>query len=1592
MDEQFTYSVGKIHCGTKDGSLFLISPIIAITALHVVDEALRCGEEIKVDFPILDSEEVIKAKVIYPTSVEGTDLPDIAVLELSRSLEVSHLKLARVNVEQDIEWKSFGYPITKEEKGQFFKGTVALTRSDCISYQYDIDLFCVVPNLTDTKYSATGASGSPIMIGDYVVGVLTDAMPGSTIGMVGIIHIQSLLAEQGVKLPFLGNLGIYYNDIEKLRDYTKMLADTNSDYSRLWINNEEVKIERECVNVIQNESENGSLLVIGEPGSGKSGALRDLVVSLIEEQRDVVFLDVGHISAEGIGALRGDLGLSVDLNRVLENWLGEQPGYIVIDALDAARSERSAQVLRTLIAYVNRKLERWRIVASVRKFDLRHDNELRRLFRGNTLTEYQDYQDPEFFNLRHIHIPAFGEEEILEICNSAPIIASFLKEADETMRNLICSPFNLRLIGELLDEGIKESELVPIRTQRELLDRYWSYRVIRRDGQRDAREILLTNTVKEMVATRTLKAARNLVVEANTSGALDDLLSTNVLIEWQSSVAGRPSGYKIAFSHHILFDFAVYRLMLQEDSETVENLLLEHPELVLVIRPSVVYNFTNLWFMEESRSSFWNLVYRLIEADKLPEVAKLIGPSLAVELGHDINDFTPLFQRLITQDTHSHEVAAKVLNHLIGGFVVAKLNNVKVEFIDLWSEIVELLSSNISLSTKMLHSVRFLLTYLCEMKFDFSVNQINRIGIASRRFLEEVIDKPEHDWTINSAITCVCRTFSSHIDESERLLRKFLDPERIKERGYKELPALARELPMLYKYSPSFVKDVYCSAFLHEENSKEVTSLGASQILPLQSNRRQDFNHVLWQLSEDFLDFLENAPLYAVHTLINVIDNYVLSKHSSRMSEKELSFEYGEKKGTYRSDLSYIWDTGSYNDDNQLKMLNSFQKYMIKFGNNERKKELRTSIVNLLLTHNKSAVIWKRLIKSGNRCPESLGYEIRELAWAIPILIGNDTSKEIGDLITVIYPFISRPEREKIEVTILSTANECSLNNKEVLQNTVKKLIGCIPSDLVESDEAKQFIEQSLDKGGLPSNNALFHLEWEDSDPLDENESLKEQGVPIEEKENQHIQRLKIPIKEFIERSSTSAISIGDIEIIMPTLQELKSSLDLADEKGVHERLQEHAWDNLTKGCSIISNREEVLKNLKIGQFVKEVVIKCSQHCKPVLHPGEEEAFENSVGWGIPAPRIQAAIGVINIAKYETYMDEELKNTIKSLITDPVPAVRFNLVSNLKMLCENHEDFMWEMIMLVAQNESNYSILRELVASSLFPLINKNNEKVMDLLTKIYYKTKGERKGGDLRNACLTTFLNQFLEKEDLISRNIIYSIIERPQVYFGENLHLISSLRSLLVIGSVEQINEHHNKIRNNSWELLEGIVSNTLKGYKELQSSYKDKGQLADPESQQINDLARIADSACKNVYFASGAYDEKKQQEKNNALTVFHKRFWEEACAVMEMLSEFGIPSITHKLLQTLEFLAPLNPSVVFKQIGKVVMSGEKGGYQFESLGVSLIVKLIERYLAEFRSIFIEESDNGRILLLILDVFVTVGWPESRRLTYRLDQLFR
>ena len=242
------------------------------------------------------------------------------------------------------------------------------------------------------------------------------------------------------------------------------------------LGSEELVFEREVIRVLQRESEEASLLVVGDPGMGKSVALEKVATAWTVGGHDVVVIAADGVPADSLGQLRDEIGLTHDVLEVLENWPGSNVGLLVIDALDAARSDRSAKTFRDLIAGANRLKDRWRIAASVRSFDLQYGEELKRLFKASPSPAFST---AEFAAIRHISIPPLSDNELNIIASQSAQLGELLAVADDSLLALLRVPFNLHLAAELIAAGIAlPGALSGSDTTAASIIPYWSYRVL----------------------------------------------------------------------------------------------------------------------------------------------------------------------------------------------------------------------------------------------------------------------------------------------------------------------------------------------------------------------------------------------------------------------------------------------------------------------------------------------------------------------------------------------------------------------------------------------------------------------------------------------------------------------------------------------------------------------------------------------------------------------------------------------------------------------------------------------------------------------------------------------------------------------------------------------------------------------------------------------------------------------------------------------------------------------------------------------------------------------------------------------------------
>lgn len=1406
-------------------------------------------------------------------------------------------------------------------------------------------------------------------------------------------RLQSLLQRNHVSLRIPHS---YRDDVGRLQDYSNNTVEWLDHLGCIRVGTTVARVARKCTAQLLEAAQAESIVVVGEPGAGKSGALHELVIQARDDQ-DVIFLAVDRLEASTDASLRSDLGLRHNLYDVLANWPGSAPALLVIDALDAARAEQTARVLRDLMRRVIQSNDRWRVVAAIRKFDLQYSPELQALFAGEPAS--MDFRDSDFGHIRHLSVPRLSDNELAQLLEQVPVLETYVSTAPLALRELLSVPFNLRILGELVGAGALTSEST-IRTQIELLNEYWRRRIIGEDGQGDARERILRSACGAMVETRSLRVERSGVDASGTSTDLRHLLSSHVLSEWKPSPAAKPQRYILTFAHHMLFDYAVARIIFSAESANLRNQLAADPELAVAFRQSIVLYFRQRWSDDATREYFWDLVLSIAEDNRIHRITMLVGPSVAAEAARSLSDLEPLFVRLDDIQGEQVQPADEVLRHLVGAVLTAQSTGLALVGPQSgpWAEF--LARSSESLRTPVMYRLRPLMSSLCDDPSALTPEQRTRLGVAARRFLKFGWDQiPGDRWFCGFAIQAVCRTFESDSQASAELLGRMLVQPHLSERGFSELTFLDNEIKRLMPLHPAFVGRIYESVFSYDHKSKSPTAMGGSRIISLTSNEAQDYDTGRYQLAEIFGDFIDNSPLEALRALIKALAFYAAQSHASGFSEVVESFSLRGRQARIRTDLSSIWDGGDvYHHDHPLKMLNTWGEYLDTLaGSPDRQSEL-VAIIDLIAAENEVAVFWRRLLSFGTRFPLSVGKELHELGWAIPVLRNIDTTQQAGEFLAQVFSEMSSEERTRVENAIISIPNDGDESQRSFRLKLRNRLLGCLPQTKTVTAEARNLVEELRAQDAIPPNRPFVgrvETSWEE---FTTRQYLAEEGVAVEDAANQESLALQERVKPFVDQHRSKPPNAEEMAAALPGIQALEEGAKQAAAGAAHPRLLDTLWATLAEACAAIANARTFGEADPAALLAQRVLLEASNYPDPRYDESAAEQFNRFPSWG-PAARIDAASGLTVLCRHDSYATEAVREAVTRLSRDAVPAVRFHVLRVVNALYGIAPDQMWQILERACKEDLSFGVLSAAVTGPLHRLAISGTDvdRVVKLIALVLSRASQGAGSKEIRQACGSLFAGLYLWRGHEPSGKILLDLLAQPRSHAEELHSAIVTTRGILIYGPVEPSDSAQDTIRKRAIDFIQRTLTSAQGELRVIEGSFRDLPfDKWPPEAQeQGRSVALLVEQVGMQLYFSSGAYQGRARDAEGNERSLTdeeRKRFLVELQPILEQLATVGIPSIAHHLLETLEVLIASDPGGVFLIIGAVVRGAKVAGYHYESLAVNLIVRLVERYLADYRVLLREDERCRQVLLEVLDTFVDAGWPAARRLTYRLEEIWR
>jgi hypothetical protein len=333
---------------------------------------------------------------------------------------------------------------------------------------------------------------------------------------------------------------------------------------------------------------------------------------------------------------------------------------------------------------------------------------------------------------------------------------------------------------------------------------------------------------------------------------------------------------------------------------------------------------------------------------------------------------------------------------------------------------------------------------------------------------------------------------------------------------------------------------------------------------------------------------------------------------------------------------------------------------------------------------------------------------------------------------------------------------------------------------------------------------------------------------------------------------------------------------------------------------------------------------------------------------------------------------------------------------HLTALYHTAGDTFWEILRRVEGIEGSRRVI--LYALTVVqPLARQHPQEMLRIAKAVFDRFRNDPEASEIRRVCLSIVLIGKERSDEPYGGEMVNAVISDMAELTDEAVHLIQVAAARLVIGPVEPVDPVADRLRLSSFTFLCGITGAVRDWVRTLESRLQGVRAADFPEDarHQIKAVHQIADEIATRVHFASGSFDERmadQQPQRKQLPEPAKSRFLREALTLVNALSELAFPQVIHHILETLEAYISINPRVVFLVIGRAVHQGQAGGYEHDSLAVGLVVKIVRRYLADYRHLYREDPECRDALTEVLSTFVRAGWPAAMELTFRLEEIYR
>ncbi|MGH3766165.1 MAG: hypothetical protein ACRDTX_13615 [Pseudonocardiaceae bacterium] len=1336
----------------------------------------------------------------------------------------------------------------------------------------------------------------------------------------------------------------------------------------------------------------GNVAITGAPGAGKTVILHTVATASRPQGVDVVVLRANNLRASG-GQTRQELNLDHDLSEAMVSWTGTDPGLLLVDGLDQTRGVDASAWLPDLANAL--KGSRWRIVATIRTFDLKHGPRWRQMFRGATVDQH--CADPDLTDVRHIVVADLTDTELDPLRAASLQLARLLDDADSRLRELLTNPFNIDLAAQLLASNA-DVDFTTIRSRVDLLHSYWQRRVAGEPAELERMRTL--RAVVDLMVREGCQLANPLDLPTDaTSQALTALHSDAVLRDLPTSPGH--AGAPVEFFHPVLFDYAVAMLALGDTNrpESLADRLDQDPNLTITVRPSLDYRLATVWRDDPQRRRFWRLSLRLASRSAGHPLAASAAARVAAREIQTLTDCQPLADACVGTAIDEYGMSGTTEAHELAFLLAAAIS--RGPSTDKANAALAALTSHLARQARHADNIDLAL-----LAAQLPARALSHRPTALAAHIAEHL--------VPAAVECMTMALADLADPRRTQLAEItsrllahaavVDPvatatvieglcsrDALQAWGVRHMWPLIDRIPNIAQRAPDLAVTLGAAVWEYEETQDEQTNLLGSAILGLTSNRKQDLDGTRHRVGTKFKDLAAVDAGAATLLLLRIVDPPSVSPWPERT-------EFPAPPHPRLGDtLQFSAGHGAL-----LSMTNGLIERLINIAdlNGDPTDNTDThvpprplaDIVGQIVARLRHDEVWQRLLfhAATARSP-ALARALLPALLAPNLYAYPSTWLPAAHIVRRLLPLLSVGDHIRLETALwglVEAANgthEPDPHRDEPLYRRRDMLIGCLHPEKVGRSEVRQRLaelDQAADASDLPE--------------LDENQ-LDGVGEMVWEAE------------------PPAAGSVEDIQHqVSATIQQARSNNE-------HERA--HAVQRLIgiwAELRPLADASEVPCSSRADVTMADVRVELAEHlaCAPEAAPdtalGREiystlraslptpkqpAADDEADGIWLTAPTpawsgttsnnaLQGIAALVMRAEWRAEHGDELAALLTPFLGSPSPSYRYLASRALPGLHPKPEELFGELQQRLFTETDRH--IATYLLGQLGRFRYSKPVEIDNTLLRLARQPEwacattdpqaDHRPGHDNRWVLVVNLLTILAAVHTTpYAVAVVRTWLTHPIDHPDRAAQATACLRDVL------------NPADTALWPAQERAFHLLEPSLRQLRDAWAEREQPGQPTSERqdrMSRLIKVADNIGQQLYFASGAFDHTKSPAcitpKGDLL-----RFSTFALPLLEHLSAIGYPAVTHHITQTIDHLRPVQPRRALLIAAQAITNDP--GYAREPLALDAVHLLVRHYLSDHRELVLSDPTCISGIRAMLEVFVRVGWDKAIELAEELDDLF-